>query len=241
MQQTLACLVELQKVDSQILELVKQRDVYPERVRVIRNKIKEQELIHEQFTSQLKDLQQERTAKEQLLKAEEEKLKKWEKRLMESKKSREAAPLAREIDAQKRLNLEAQEDILRLIENEERLEKESGSAGSSLDQLRAEFKEEDQICQKKVAEFEEKLSVFNEQREQFTSKLRAGLLRKYNTIKQRRQGKAIVPARDGCCLGCNMRLPPQLYNIIQKNQSLDTCPSCKRILYWEKGLENGSS
>lgn len=241
MRQTLACLVQLQKVDSQIHEIEKSRDQYPAKLKEIEVLSKKQDKVYQLRNSQLEEIKQERTAKDELLKSELSKLKKWEKRLMESKNSREAAPLAREIDAQKRLNEEAQEEILRLMEDEERLGKDVEGLLSNLNKTRKSYKETEKICSQKLKEHESKLSGFEKAREQYTSQLQRGILRKYNSVKSRRAGLAIVPVREGCCVGCNMRLPPQLYNIIQKVESLDICPGCKRILYWEKGLENEPS
>ena len=34
-----------------------------------------------------------------------------------------------------------------------------------------------------------------------------------------------------------MRLPPQLYNILQVGDRIEQCPSCQRIILWEKFLE----
>ncbi|HET6282400.1 MAG TPA: C4-type zinc ribbon domain-containing protein [Polyangia bacterium] len=30
-----------------------------------------------------------------------------------------------------------------------------------------------------------------------------------------------------------MNIPPQLYNVLQRGLSIETCPSCHRIIYWE--------
>ena len=39
--------------------------------------------------------------------------------------------------------------------------------------------------------------------------------------------------RLGTCQGCRMRLPPQLYNELQKHLQVHFCPKCQRILYFE--------
>jgi predicted nucleic acid-binding Zn-ribbon protein len=31
-----------------------------------------------------------------------------------------------------------------------------------------------------------------------------------------------------------MNIPPQLYNVIQRGLTIETCPSCHRIIYWEE-------
>jgi uncharacterized protein len=48
----------------------------------------------------------------------------------------------------------------------------------------------------------------------------------------------------GTCGGCHMTIPPQLYNILIRGNSIESCPNCHRIIYWdellkEKALEAG--
>jgi predicted nucleic acid-binding Zn-ribbon protein len=42
-----------------------------------------------------------------------------------------------------------------------------------------------------------------------------------------------VAVKNGTCQGCNMNIPPQLYNVLQRGVSIEICPSCSRIIYWE--------
>jgi predicted nucleic acid-binding Zn-ribbon protein len=60
---------------------------------------------------------------------------------------------------------------------------------------------------------------------------------RYEIILARRGGLAVVPVRDGTCLGCRMRVPPQLYNQIQRNDQIILCPSCQRMLHWPEQSE----
>ncbi|MGH7828550.1 MAG: C4-type zinc ribbon domain-containing protein [Candidatus Binatia bacterium] len=38
------------------------------------------------------------------------------------------------------------------------------------------------------------------------------------------------------CQGCYMNIPPQLWNEILKNERLNLCPSCHRILYSKSAI-----
>jgi len=58
------------------------------------------------------------------------------------------------------------------------------------------------------------------------------LRRKYEMIFSRRGGLAVVEVRSGICQGCRMRVPPQLFNQIQRNAEVILCPSCQRMLFW---------
>ncbi|RLB78229.1 MAG: hypothetical protein DRH24_14815, partial [Deltaproteobacteria bacterium] len=40
-----------------------------------------------------------------------------------------------------------------------------------------------------------------------------------------------VPVKDALCHGCNVNLPPQLYNELFLGDSLKFCPNCQRIIY----------
>ena len=66
------------------------------------------------------------------------------------------------------------------------------------------------------------------------------LRRKYELIFSRRGGVAVVEIRGGICQGCRMRVPPQLFNEIQRNQHVILCPSCQRILFWRSEGEEAS-
>ncbi len=51
----------------------------------------------------------------------------------------------------------------------------------------------------------------------------AGRAQAYSSIRMRR-GLAVVSVRNGTCQGCNMNIPPQLYNTLQRGQTVETCP-----------------
>lgn len=50
---------------------------------------------------------------------------------------------------------------------------------------------------------------------------------------------AIVCVCDAVCRGCNVNIPPQMYNELQRVDRLKNCPNCERIIYWEE--EEGRS
>src|SRR6185295_968135 len=69
------------------------------------------------------------------------------------------------------------------------------------------------------------------ERSKFTVSVEPRILAQYDRVRGARAGLGIVPALGGRCKGCNMMVPPQLYNEIQKVTQLHACPSCHRILF----------
>jgi predicted nucleic acid-binding Zn-ribbon protein len=54
----------------------------------------------------------------------------------------------------------------------------------------------------------------------------------YETAATRRQGIAVAEAKDGICTICHVRLRPQVFNEIRRNDAIRQCDSCQRILYF---------
>jgi hypothetical protein len=78
-------------------------------------------------------------------------------------------------------------------------------------------------------------------RESLLATVDGDLRRRYEMILSRRGGVAVVPVRDGTCQGCRMRLPPQLFNQIQRNDQVILCPSCQRMLHWRPEQDEATS
>ena len=54
----------------------------------------------------------------------------------------------------------------------------------------------------------------------------------YDTAAAKRQGIAVAEAKDGICTICHVRLRPQMFNEVRRNDDIVQCDSCQRILYF---------
>src|SRR5437660_10725042 len=54
----------------------------------------------------------------------------------------------------------------------------------------------------------------------------------FELVSRRRNGVAVAEARDGICTICHVRLRPQVFNTIRRNDQIIQCDSCNRILYF---------
>jgi len=62
----------------------------------------------------------------------------------------------------------------------------------------------------------------------------AELLATFNKVKSNQSNAiGIVAVVDAVCQGCHMNIPPQMYNELQRGDSLKRCPICDRIIYWK--------
>jgi uncharacterized protein len=54
----------------------------------------------------------------------------------------------------------------------------------------------------------------------------------FGRISHGRKGVALAEAKDGLCVVCHVRLRPQIFNEVRRNDQLIQCDSCTRILYY---------
>ncbi|MGC4085686.1 MAG: C4-type zinc ribbon domain-containing protein [Vicinamibacterales bacterium] len=54
----------------------------------------------------------------------------------------------------------------------------------------------------------------------------------FDLVSKRRNGVAMAEAKDGICSVCHVRLRPQVFNTVRRNEALMQCDSCQRILYF---------
>ena len=227
----LKALEELQQVDLEIEELKGEAETIPRRRAQIEAVIADARRAYDAEKARLADNEKERRAVETLLGMERDKVKKWEGRLGEIRTPREYAALSREIDIAKKTN-EGQSEQLKAIaaaaleikrsleELEEQLADTEESSQSELDALK-----------KRATEHDQKLKALESRRADTSKKVEPALLGKYENIRRRRAGIAVAPVVGSTCKGCNRNIPPQLSIVLQRANSIETCPSCHRIIY----------
>jgi hypothetical protein len=54
----------------------------------------------------------------------------------------------------------------------------------------------------------------------------------FEQVSKKRNGIAVAEARDGVCTICHVRLRPQVFNTVRRNDAITQCDSCNRILYF---------
>ena len=70
------------------------------------------------------------------------------------------------------------------------------------------------------------------ERAELLGSLKQQLLTLFEMIARKRNGIAVAEARDGVCTICHVRLRPQVFNEVRRNDSILQCDHCNRILYF---------
>lgn len=81
----------------------------------------------------------------------------------------------------------------------------------------------------RLAEIEVRRGEHQLLRKSMATKVRADLLRKYETIRQKK-GSAVAEVVGGICRACHIALPPQLNAKLFASTEIFQCPSCQRLM-----------
>ncbi len=153
-------------------------------------------------------------------------------KLSQAKNSKEYMAAQREID-QRREGLVAREgEIAKLVEAVDAKKKLLADRASDVDNLKGSIEKDGEAAKARMAEIQAKIDELRAERDKLATDVKPEVLKRYSSIRMRR-GLAVVSVRNGTCQGCNMNIPPQLFIVIQRGQTIETCPSCHRIIYWE--------
>jgi predicted nucleic acid-binding Zn-ribbon protein len=70
------------------------------------------------------------------------------------------------------------------------------------------------------------------ERAALVSSLDRQVLTTFDAVSRKRNGVAVAEARDGICTICHVRLRPQVFNTVRRNEEIVQCDSCNRILFF---------
>lgn len=166
------------------------------------------------------------------LKSEQEKLGVMKSKLAGVTKSKEYMAIQRELEMLRQNIGEKEDELERFTEALDSHKSAVKEEDDKLAALEKEANDEDKATQSRLDEFEAKIKETSIRRQEWIDIIPADILRRYERVKSRREGLAIVPAVDGRCSGCYMAVPPQLYNVLLRRDSLEICPSCNRYIFY---------
>jgi predicted nucleic acid-binding Zn-ribbon protein len=83
-----------------------------------------------------------------------------------------------------------------------------------------------------LTDVRESLERITSERAELVRALSPPVLATFELVAKRRNGIAVAEAREGVCSICHVRLRPQVFNMVRRNDEIVQCDSCQRILYF---------
>jgi uncharacterized protein len=233
----LKALYKLQEIDLRIDGLDNEKGQLLSEAQALEAKLAE---AREQIAARHEELEAtgaEKVALEANLAAENENITRSESHQKEIKTQKEYQAVSKEITGAKKLIAELEEQILQKINAMEEISADIAKKEAELAELEGNVAEQQEEVQKKVDALESGISADATAREETVKVLSASVMKRYGRLRDQRKGVAVAEAKEGNCMGCNMHLPPQLYNTLFRADDVITCPHCQRILVMLPELE----
>jgi len=158
--------------------------------------------------------------------------KKIQAKLRSVKTNKEYQSLLKEIEDVKTKNSNIEDKMIECLDRMDETERIIEMKREEFLQFSDRAKREKEIIKQAAEQGKNKISKLDIDWKEISCMISPELLNKYlSIIKQQQGGLAVVSVKDAVCNGCNVNLPPQLYNELFRGDKLNFCPNCQRIIY----------
>lgn len=157
---------------------------------------------------------------------------KYQDQTMEVKTNREFHALQHEIEIADQEIARFDDQDLELMVAADEIAAAIKTAEAGLKQADKDIAAERAGIEAEVTAAKASLDELARERATVTAALPAPVLTLFEGLVRTRKGLAIVEAKDGLCLACNVKMRVQTFGQVRRNDSIIQCESCKRILYY---------
>ncbi len=233
MREQLKLLEELQQIDAKLQEIESALSSLPAKLESLKEDVGRVEGLLQGERQQLAEVVHYKEERETSVKADHDQINKSKAKLSQVRNSKEYMASQRELEITRKSASEREEELIKLMEAIEQFQCSIEVHEEELKALKDHVIEEEKETAEKIALLERAKKEQHVERDRMAATIQKDVLSKYEMIRRRR-GLAVVAARHGVCSGCNMHVPPQLSNILQGGNTIEYCPSCQRIIYFEQ-------
>lgn len=236
MKEQLLYLLELQTIDTKVKELEAARQALPTRTEPLRRDLAKLEGMLGGERAKLAETETWKKQQAELLAREQEALRSAKQKLQGSKTGKEYNAASREVDNKRKSINDREAELKKVTEALSTSGTVAGERDSAVQQLRDQLATEEAQIAVKVEELGLAITAASAGRDDVRAKVEKSWLKTYDTLAGKR-GYAVCPVIGGTCQGCQMRIPPQLNNILARMESLEMCPRCGRIIYRKEMID----
>lgn len=238
MNEDLKQLIRLQTIDLSIQELRIRIDRFPSISKALDEKLKSAQTGLEAAKEKVKNNQANRKKLESEIGTVEGKISKYRDQMIAVKTNEEYRALQHEIEHAQTGIRKIEDDILNLM-----MEAETGQTDIKTAESRLKEDQSRVATERKALEEENKqdlsaLEGYLKERKEIQAAVSSDLIFQYDRVRKHRGGIGVSPARNEICEICKVRIRPQVFQEIRKNNQIIACDACQRILYDPENLDH---
>jgi predicted nucleic acid-binding Zn-ribbon protein len=230
-------LIRIQSIDISILEIQERIDVFPGISKALDEKLSSAQAALEAAREKSKSDLTSRKKLEGEVSALEAKISKYREQMLAVKTNEEYKAFQKEIEHAQEGIRGVEDKILHLMMAAEDVQAEIKAAEVRL-------KEDQQLVhqERKKLEAENQKDVsalgsYLDERKTIEPAISSDVLTRYERVRKFRGGIGVASAKDYMCDACKVRLRPQVFQEVRKNDQLIACEACQRVLYDPENLD----
>lgn len=235
----LELLLELQVIDADIADIVRQSELLPVRIGEFESERERVSSAQSEAETALEEAKKERSHKEHELEDATIRINDLKAKQMVIKTNAEYAALTHEIGFASQDISDIEDAILKLLEMIEGLTANAEAATTAASEAQTAIDEKVKGLHARLDELGGELAVKKDERLRIAMRVDDSLLRRYEGIMRSKGDCALAEVSDGACSGCYKSLPPQTVIEVKRSSKFIECDGCGRILYWRRESEVG--
>ncbi len=226
-------LVQLQAIDSDIHEINRMLAGVAGKTDKLNSELEDREAIIKKVVAELDETKKQYRSLESNVNSNIPKIEKSKQRLSSVKTNKEYQSLLKEIEDLTAINSQLEDQMLECLEQIDLAENRLKDTETALRASRIQVDHAKEKIEKEAEKGREKLEKLQKDWQDVFNTVDPGFMTRFDQVRKQVGNYTIVRVVQEVCEGCNMNIPPQMYNELQRCKELMFCPHCQRIIYSE--------
>lgn len=224
-------LENLQELDLKIDQLKKSRTALPAALKAVESSLTKARAAVDTKKKALEEIEKTKRQASAAMDIHRDRVARSTSRLEEVRNSNEFQAVQKELEQLKKMSASLEEQIAKADADASAVNQDVEKLTAEMQKAQDEHDAQASALSGETGKIDSELSALLAERAKFVPNVEPRTLAAYDRVRVARGGLGIVPAVAGRCKGCNMVVPPQLFNEICKASAVHSCPSCHRILF----------
>ncbi|PYR67420.1 MAG: hypothetical protein DMF88_12840 [Acidobacteria bacterium] len=226
-------LIELQNLESAIEESRRRIAAHPQRIADAEARLARAKEAVDAAKQRLKASQEARREAEKEAAVYQSRLSKFKDQLSAVKTNKEYQAMQHEIETATKELGSVEETVIERMVEADALTADVKKTEQALAAEQKNIDAEKKTLTEELATVEAALEEATAKKDTLITSLAPPLVALFEQVSRARKGVAIALAtRDGLCSACHVRLRPQVFQEVRRNDQIIQCASCNRILYY---------
>ncbi|PYR76873.1 MAG: hypothetical protein DMF87_17160 [Acidobacteria bacterium] len=226
-------LIELQNLESAIEESRRRIAAHPQRIADAEARLARAKEAVDAAKQRLKASQEARREAEKEAAVYQSRLSKFKDQLSAVKTNKEYQAMQHEIETATKELGSVEETVIERMVEADALTADVKKTEQALAAEQKNIDAEKKTLTEELATVEAALKEATAKKDTLITSLAPPLVALFEQVSRARKGVAIALAtRDGLCSACHVRLRPQVFQEVRRNDQIIQCASCNRILYY---------